>query len=274
MRPHRNPQDAEDLVQETYAKAFAAFHQYRPGTNLKAWFYRILNNTFISNYRKAQRQQSRPTAPKSKTGKNTKRCIARLPAGSNPPKRKNRKPPGLRDSRSACETAGRSAASRLPRRRRRILLPGDFRDHGHAHRHGHVPAASWTQQPETSLDGLRPRTRIREEGSMSDELFVRKLEETIISSKECGMCLTANAIAPAMNAPAMKYRNISSNSSTPKCPKNRQPACATTSRPAPTVRASRKPKHTSAISYGVPAARPLLLPCASASPASWPSTVR
>ena len=56
MRLTRNPQDAEDLVQETYAKAFAAFHQYRPGTNLKAWLYRILNNTFISNYRKAQRQ--------------------------------------------------------------------------------------------------------------------------------------------------------------------------------------------------------------------------
>lgn len=56
MRLTRNPQDAEDLVQETYAKAFAAFHQYRQGTNLKAWLYRILNNTFISNYRKAQRQ--------------------------------------------------------------------------------------------------------------------------------------------------------------------------------------------------------------------------
>lgn len=56
MRLTRNPQDAEDLVQETYMKAFAAFHQYQPGTNLKAWLYRILNNTFISNYRKAQRR--------------------------------------------------------------------------------------------------------------------------------------------------------------------------------------------------------------------------
>ena len=56
LRMTRNPTDAEDLVQEAFAKAFAAFHQYRPGTNLKAWLYRILTNTFINNYRKKQRE--------------------------------------------------------------------------------------------------------------------------------------------------------------------------------------------------------------------------
>ncbi len=51
----KNPADAEDVVQETYAKAFNAKDSFKPGTNLKAWLYRILTNTYISHYRKAQR---------------------------------------------------------------------------------------------------------------------------------------------------------------------------------------------------------------------------
>ena len=62
LRMTRNPADAEDLVQETFTKAFAAFHQYRPGTNLKAWLYRILTNTFINTYRKKQREPLKSAA--------------------------------------------------------------------------------------------------------------------------------------------------------------------------------------------------------------------
>jgi RNA polymerase sigma-70 factor, ECF subfamily len=56
LRMTRNPTDAEDLVQETFTKAFGSFRQYEPGTNLKAWLYRILTNAYINSYRKKQRE--------------------------------------------------------------------------------------------------------------------------------------------------------------------------------------------------------------------------
>ncbi len=62
LRMTRNPADAEDLVQETYLNAYAAFASFSKGTNLKAWLYRILTNTYINGYRKRQRQpQQSPT---------------------------------------------------------------------------------------------------------------------------------------------------------------------------------------------------------------------
>jgi len=56
LRMTRNPADAEDLVQETYLKAYRAFGGFTEGTNLKAWLYRILTNTFINSYRSAKRR--------------------------------------------------------------------------------------------------------------------------------------------------------------------------------------------------------------------------
>lgn len=56
LRMTRNPSDAEDLVQETYLKAYRAFGRFEEGTNLKAWLYRILTNTYINIYRAKKRR--------------------------------------------------------------------------------------------------------------------------------------------------------------------------------------------------------------------------
>jgi RNA polymerase sigma-70 factor (ECF subfamily) len=58
LRMTRNPADAEDLVQETFLKAYRAYHTFTEGTNLKAWLYRILTNTYINKYRKQKRRPS------------------------------------------------------------------------------------------------------------------------------------------------------------------------------------------------------------------------
>jgi len=55
LRMVSNPQDAEDLVQETYLKAFKYFNKFKPGTNIKAWLFKILKNTFINFYRKRKK---------------------------------------------------------------------------------------------------------------------------------------------------------------------------------------------------------------------------
>ncbi|MEE1649700.1 sigma-70 family RNA polymerase sigma factor [Brachybacterium sp. J144] len=56
LRMTRNPHDAEDLVQETFMKAFRAADRFTPGTNMRAWLYRIMTNNYISTYRKQQRR--------------------------------------------------------------------------------------------------------------------------------------------------------------------------------------------------------------------------
>lgn len=62
MRYTRNRADAEDLVQDAMAKAYQSFHQFRPGTNLRAWLYRVLTTTWINTYRKAQRRPQEVSA--------------------------------------------------------------------------------------------------------------------------------------------------------------------------------------------------------------------
>ena len=63
LRLTHHPQDAEDLVQDTMAKACAGFGSFKPGTNVRAWLYRIMMNTFINGYRKRQRDPFLVVAP-------------------------------------------------------------------------------------------------------------------------------------------------------------------------------------------------------------------
>jgi len=56
LRMTRNPSDAEDVLQESFLKAYRAYHTFQEGTDLRAWLYRIVINTYINKYRKAQRR--------------------------------------------------------------------------------------------------------------------------------------------------------------------------------------------------------------------------
>jgi RNA polymerase sigma factor (sigma-70 family) len=131
-RMTRNHSDAEDLVQETYARAFASFHQFKEGTNLRAWLNRILTNTFISSYRKRQHEPALTAA--SLEDWQLERVHSRSAQSS-------------AAARSA-EDRRASAASRrlprggLPRRRGGIRLPGNSPGHALPSRHGDVPPAS------------------------------------------------------------------------------------------------------------------------------------
>jgi RNA polymerase sigma factor (sigma-70 family) len=156
LRTTRNPADAEDLVQETYAKAFAAFHQFRPGTNLKAWMYRILTNTYINSYRKKQRE---PLQSDSGRGRGLPaRTRAESHTSTRAAQRRGRGPrPDLPDSEVKRRPAGPARglpARGLPRRRRRLRLQGDRRDHGHPDRHRDVAACTdgRTSTPTAHLD--------------------------------------------------------------------------------------------------------------------------
>ena len=132
LRTTRNPTDAEDLVQETYAKAFAAFHQYRPGTNLKAWMYRILTNTYINTYRKKQREPQQSDAAEVEDYQLVAGGVAHIVGAEVGRDRGARPASRLRGQAGAPGASGGVPDGRVPRRRRGVRLQGDRRDHGDA----------------------------------------------------------------------------------------------------------------------------------------------
>jgi RNA polymerase sigma-70 factor (ECF subfamily) len=87
LRLTRNEKDAEDLVQDTYFKAFKAFHQFKTGTNCRAWMFRILTNTFINGYRR--RAKEKDILERKETGRltNSLLCKDSLDRFSNPERR-------------------------------------------------------------------------------------------------------------------------------------------------------------------------------------------
>ena len=162
LRMTRNPADAEDLVQETMVKAYAGFRSFREGTNLKAWLYRILTNTYINSYRKKQRQ---PVGVPDRgdhrlaAGGQRRAHLDRAAVG------RGRGAGGAAGQRDQGSPAG--AARGVPdggvlRRRRGLPLQGDRRDHGHADRDRDVPVAPRRRQlRELLADVARDRGFIR-----------------------------------------------------------------------------------------------------------------
>ena len=140
LRMTRNPADAEDLVQETYLKAYRAFDSFTEGTNLKAWLYRILTNTYINTYRAAKR---RPEVADVEDVEDL--YLYRRLAGDGADPGRSAEDEAL-DSftddevKAAIESLPGQLPHRRPAGRRRgLLLQGDRRDHRRPHRDGHEP---------------------------------------------------------------------------------------------------------------------------------------
>ena len=147
LRMTRNPADAEDLVQETMLKAFAAFHQFEEGTNLKAWLYRILTNTFINSYRKKQRQPIQ--AP---TDEITDWQLAEAESHTSSGLKSAETEALEEAARQRCEGSAAVASGGVPPRRvpgrcGGLLLQGGRRHYGDADRHRNVAPAPRSPQP-------------------------------------------------------------------------------------------------------------------------------
>ena len=185
LRMTRNPTDAEDLVQETSVKAYAAFHQFRPGTNLRAWLNRILTTTFINVYRKRKREPQQALGGDLQEWQmSADRLAPPVPSAEAEALAHTTDSDLLRALRGLPERVPHHG---LPGRHRGLPVPGDRGDHGHSGRHGHVPAAPRPpQDPRAAAGGGRaaadrdphPRGLAAPEGGEPARRFSRPRSES------------------------------------------------------------------------------------------------
>ena len=157
LRMTRNPADAEDLVQETYLRAYRGFGGFREGTNLKAWLYKILTNTFINIYRAKKRRPDEIDLDDTEDFYLYRR-LGGLEAAEADRTPETEVLDAMPDARG--EGGARGAARAVPdgraaRRRRGLLVQGDRRDHGRPHRNGDEPAASRKKAAAEGVVGVR-----------------------------------------------------------------------------------------------------------------------
>ena len=132
MRMTRNPSDAEDLVQETYLRAFRGFAGFKEGTNLKAWLYRILTNSYINTYRKKQREPQTVEGPDDvdewylfdRLGGQKRRGLGRDDGARHDPRRSGQATPSSRcPSASGCRSCSPTWKASPTRRSPRSWTP-------------------------------------------------------------------------------------------------------------------------------------------------------
>jgi RNA polymerase sigma-70 factor, ECF subfamily len=136
LRLTRNHCDAEDLIQETFAKAYVKFHQFKPGTNLKAWLYTILVRTFYSSCRHKDRRVGEVLAPEIFDTADARDALSEPPRSAEAEALEN-----LGDSTvmHALDDLPDGFRGHLPRRHRGLPVQRDRRDHGHSPWHRDVP---------------------------------------------------------------------------------------------------------------------------------------